>query len=70
MKRLPLILQSCLLAVCGIPAHAHWEHLLAPAREFPAEHALAAGTLTLPCDQRYSAEDMQRLATVFRAASA
>ena len=48
----------------------HWEHLLAPAREFPTEHALAAGTLTLPCDQRYSAEDMQRLATVFRAASA
>ena len=48
----------------------HWEHLLAPAHEFAAEHALAAGALTLPCDQRYAAEQMQRLATAFRAASA
>lgn len=42
----------------------HWETLLAPP-EFAREHAWAATLLTLPCDHRYSAAQMDRLATLF-----
>lgn len=47
----------------------HWEHLAAPAEEFAPEHVLAASELTLPCDQRYTAAQMERLAVAFRAAN-
>lgn len=49
-------------------AATHWECLPSPAPEFPAEHALAASVLTLPCDQRYSPEHMERVAAVFERA--
>lgn len=46
----------------------HWESLPSPAAEFPAEHELAASVLTLPCDQRYSGEHMERVAAVLQEA--
>jgi dTDP-4-amino-4,6-dideoxygalactose transaminase len=43
----------------------HWANLPSPAGEFPDEHALSAGLLTLPCDQRYGAAEMEKVATLF-----
>lgn len=39
----------------------HWADLPSPAGEFPVAHALAGRLVTLPCDQRYGADDMARL---------
>jgi|SRR5208282_2281730 len=43
----------------------HWANLPSPAGKFPDEHALASTLLTLPCDQRYGAAEMEQLATFF-----
>jgi hypothetical protein len=43
----------------------HWRNLPSPAREFPDEHALAGTLLTLPCDQRYGAAEMEHVVTQF-----
>ena len=49
----------------GVFAARHWRDLPSPASAFPWEHALAREIMTLPCDQRYDAKDMQRVAHVF-----
>lgn len=59
----PVLLQdrdtvAARLAHRGIFCPVHWRSLLAPAAEFPDEHALSATILTLPCDQRYRPADM------------
>ena len=41
----------------------HCVNELAPA-EFAASYRLAAAELTLPCDQRYTVADMQRVAKI------
>jgi hypothetical protein len=43
----------------------HWAELPSPAADFPAEHDLSRRLLTLPCDQRYDAADMARVADAF-----
>jgi dTDP-4-amino-4,6-dideoxygalactose transaminase len=43
----------------------HWASLPSSASEFPDEHALASGLLTLPCDQRYGDAEMERVADLF-----
>mgnify|MGYP006999198428 CR=1 FL=1 len=45
---------------CQVPSFG--EDLPSPAAEFPAEHALSRRLLTLPCDHRYDAADMARVA--------
>ncbi len=60
----PGLLREHLLRERIFPA-IHWERLPSPAADFPAEHELAASVLTLPCDQRYSGEHMERVAAVF-----
>ncbi|MGA0608293.1 hypothetical protein ACO2Q0_20050 [Phenylobacterium sp. VNQ135] len=45
----------------------HWADLPSPAAEFTAEHALSRRLLTLPCDHRYDAADMARVADTFLA---
>jgi hypothetical protein len=45
----------------------HWADLPSPAGDFPAEHALSRRLLTLPCDHRYDAQDMARVAATFLA---
>jgi hypothetical protein len=43
----------------------HWAELPSPAADFPREHALSRRLLTLPCDHRYDADDMLRVAQTF-----
>jgi hypothetical protein len=43
----------------------YWPELPSPAAEFPADHARAAATLVLPCDQRWGSADMLRVADCF-----
>lgn len=43
----------------------HWREILGPVDGFPFERRLAAQLLTLPCDHRYTATDMRRLAAAF-----
>lgn len=45
----------------------HWAELPSPAAEFPVEHELSRRLLTLPCDHRYDASDMARVAETFLA---
>ena len=45
----------------------HWAKLPSPAVDFPSEHALSRRLLTLPCDHRYGAPDMARVAETFLA---
>ncbi len=40
----------------------HWPDLPSPAEDFPGVHALNAELLSIPCDHRYGAEDMARVA--------
>lgn len=40
----------------------HWITLPSPAADFPAVHALNAQLLSIPCDHRYGADDMARVA--------
>jgi len=46
----------------------HWADLPSPGADFPAEHDLSRRLLTLPCDHRYDAADMARVAQAFQAA--
>jgi len=55
------------LADRGVFAAVHWRTLAAPPC-FKAEHALSRELLTLPCDQRYTPEDMARVAEVVASA--
>ncbi|HET9051006.1 MAG TPA: hypothetical protein VFO60_04840, partial [Candidatus Dormibacteraeota bacterium] len=56
------------LAREGIFAPIHWELPGAvTVREHPREHAIAASIVSLPCDQRYDAADMERVAASVRA---
>lgn len=50
------------LAVQRIYAARHWADLPSAADAFPAEHRLAGELVTLPCDYRYSEDDMRRMA--------
>jgi dTDP-4-amino-4,6-dideoxygalactose transaminase len=50
------------LATRGIFAARHWCDLPSPAEIFAREHGLAQELITLPCDQRYEANDMLRVA--------
>jgi hypothetical protein len=43
----------------------HWADLPSPPAEFAAEHALSRRLLTLPCDHRYTDDDMDRVAETF-----
>lgn len=45
----------------------HWPELPSPVH-FVKEHALADSILTLPCDHRYDAHDMQRIIAAMKAA--
>lgn len=42
-------------------AAVHWPRLASQAEAFPREHAWTRRLVTLPCDHRYSAEDMDRI---------
>lgn len=55
------------LHAAGIFAAVHWRDLAAPAG-MTADHALAAGLITLPCDHRYGPAEMDRIATTFQEA--
>jgi dTDP-4-amino-4,6-dideoxygalactose transaminase len=44
----------------------HWPDLPSDPHAFPATHRLNASLLSLPCDQRYDGDDMQRLADGLR----
>ena len=54
------------LAGEGLFCARHWADLPSPAAEFPAAHALAGQLVSLPCDHRYGAADMDRLAAAAR----
>lgn len=57
------------LAAARIFCPVHWPLPAEVSRQrFPAAHALSERVLTLPVDQRYSAEDMDRVAATFREA--
>lgn len=47
----------------------HWARLPSPPEAFPDEHRLSRQLLSLPCDHRYEAADMARLAAVFTASA-
>ncbi len=51
----------------GIFAAVHWRAIPAPAA-FAADHARAAGLITLPCDHRYGPAEMETVAEIFLAA--
>ncbi len=53
---------SAALAERRIFAARHWPTLPSPPHAFPAEHRLSEQLLTLPCDDRYGPQDMQRVA--------
>jgi dTDP-4-amino-4,6-dideoxygalactose transaminase len=54
------------LAAEGCFCPRHWAYLPSPQTDFPAAHFLAAHLVSLPCDQRYVAADMERLAAAVR----
>jgi dTDP-4-amino-4,6-dideoxygalactose transaminase len=47
----------------------HWEWLPSSPEAFPDEHRLSRQILSLPCDHRYEAADMARVAAVFTASA-
>lgn len=51
----------------GIFAAVHWRAIPAPAA-FGADHARAAGLISLPCDHRYGPGEMEAVAEIFLAA--
>lgn len=53
------------MAQAGVFCARHWADLPSPASAFAAEHDLSRRLLTLPCDHRYSDEDMDRAAEIF-----
>jgi hypothetical protein len=48
----------------GVYPASHWSNLPSPKDAFEGLHVLAEAEITLPCDQRYSEEDMERLAKI------
>ena len=48
----------------------HWQLPATVPARFAESHALSRRILTLPCDQRYDHNDMERVANVLRRASA
>jgi hypothetical protein len=54
------------LALRRVFCARHWGELPSDADAFAREHRLARELLTLPCDQRYGAADMDRLARMVR----
>ena len=51
----------------GIFCARHWADIPSPADQFPVEHQLSRRLLTLPCDHRYAAAEMDRVAEGFEA---
>lgn len=66
-ERRPAILAH--LHAAGIFAAVHWPRIAAPA-DFADDHRRAASLITLPCDHRYGADDMDRVADAFETACA
>lgn len=63
--RLPESTRSCLLNElhdARIFAAIHWPAIAGPVADFPRESAWTRELLTLPCDHRYDASDMDRIA--------
>jgi hypothetical protein len=52
------------LHAARIFAAVHWPRIAAPAQAFPREAAWTGELLTLPCDHRYGAGEMSRIADV------
>ena len=50
----------------NIFATCHWSQLVAPKSEFQFEHNLSESLITLPCDQRYSTNDMLRIVAIVK----
>ncbi len=48
-------------------AAVHWPKIAAPAEDFPREAQWARELITLPCDHRYDAADMARIAAAVKA---
>lgn len=49
-------------------AFRHFANLPSPVTQFRSEHALSGELITLPCDQRYTAREMEFMTDVVRAA--
>ncbi len=47
-------------------AAIHWPNLPSSAKAFPFEHQMAKSILTLPCDHRYTEEEMQHIVLELR----
>lgn len=54
------------LCEAGVFPARHFAALPSDPQAFPAEHALGATMMTLPCDQRYRPDDLQRVADAVR----
>lgn len=54
------------LGADGVFCPRHWADLASPASAFPQAHRLSAELVSLPCDQRYAAADMERVADAVR----
>jgi dTDP-4-amino-4,6-dideoxygalactose transaminase len=54
-------LRARLISARVFPA-VHWPELASPPEDFPREHVWTRRLLTLPCDHRYDAADMARIA--------
>jgi hypothetical protein len=52
------------LHAARIFAAVHWPRIAAPAADFPREAGWARRLITLPCDHRYGAAEMARIADV------
>lgn len=67
----PIRVQSAESAVRALAAERifcarHWAHLPSPTGAFPEAHSLARQLVSLPCDQRYDAAEMARVAEAVR----
>ena len=47
-------------------AASHWAKIEAPLSKFPLEHSISQSLITLPCDQRYDLDDMERIVSIVR----
>ena len=48
-------------------AAVHWPRIAAPSEDFPREASWTRELITLPCDHRYDAQDMSRVASAVKA---
>ena len=55
------------LAARNIFVPTYWKNVLEEMPESSAEYGFAADILPLPCDQRYTPEDMNRMADIIEA---